>query len=83
MHKASGIEEHGIRVRKKAIFEQTDLLAYADTPYPGSRLGLRKDCKAIDAGQPVPNLMEDFVGEAPDLGAHEFGKRPWHYGPRK
>jgi len=27
-------------------------------------------------------MVEDFVGKAPDLGAHEFGKPAPHYGPR-
>ena len=83
LSKAVGIEAHGIRVRKEEIFEVTDLHAYTGEPYSPKRLTLRKGCKAIDAGQAVPNLAETFNGKAPDLGAHEFGGKPWHYGPRR
>jgi hypothetical protein len=79
----AGIETHGIRVRRSEIFETVDIDGYAQEAYSKSRLTLRKGCNAIDAGQPVPNLMEDFEGKAPDLGAHEFGRPSCHYGPRR
>ena len=81
--KVSGIEAHALRVRKEELFEVTDLKAYAAETYSPRRLTLREGCNAIDAGQSVPNLAEDFEGQAPDLGAHELGRPPWNYGPRK
>jgi pyruvate kinase len=33
---------------------------------------------AVDAGQALPNLCDDFVGAAPDLGAHELGRPEPH-----
>ncbi|MBK5294537.1 MAG: hypothetical protein JJE04_23010 [Acidobacteriia bacterium] len=38
--------------------------------------------KAVDAGQVIPTINEDFNGRAPDLGALETGKPAPHYGPR-
>jgi len=37
---------------------------------------LKEGANAIDAGTVLPNMVEDFTGKAPDLGAHEFGKPP-------
>ncbi len=37
---------------------------------------------AIDAGQVIPGLNEDFNGTAPDRGAIEHGSDRPHYGPR-
>jgi hypothetical protein len=31
----------------------------------------------------LPNLIDDFAGDAPDLGAHELGRPLPHYGPRQ
>jgi hypothetical protein len=39
---------------------------------------------AIDKAPVVlPNVNDDYEGEAPDLGAHESGKPVPHYGPRR
>jgi hypothetical protein len=37
---------------------------------------------AVDAGQPLPGINDDFSGKAPDLGAYEVGAPLPHYGPR-
>jgi hypothetical protein len=78
---AIGIEKHGVRVRKEEIFERYSV--------PGRRarvepfdLALKAGSNAIDAGAPLANIVEDFAGKAPDLGAYEFGKPLPHYGPR-
>jgi len=36
----------------------------------------------IDAGMVIPGLTDDYVGEAPDIGALEKGRPAPHYGPR-
>jgi hypothetical protein len=82
LSQAVRIERHALRVRKEELFEVPDILAYVAEPYSAKRLTLRKDCAAIDAGQPLPNLCDDFNGRAPDLGAYESGKPAPHYGPR-
>jgi outer membrane protein assembly factor BamB len=43
---------------------------------------LRGGSAAIDAGQVIRGLNEDYTGKAPDLGALECGKPSPHYGPR-
>jgi hypothetical protein len=69
-------------VRKEDIFEIQDTPAYAAEPFSANRLTLKPLCAAIDAGQSLPNLCDDFEGAAPDLGAYEFGRAVPHYGPR-
>ena len=43
---------------------------------------LKPDSVAVDAGCVLPNVNDDFTGEAPDLGALEVGLPVPHYGPR-
>ncbi|NLT50467.1 MAG: T9SS type A sorting domain-containing protein, partial [Ignavibacteria bacterium] len=46
-------------------------------------LTLKEGCNAIDAGIALNNINENFTGEAPDLGAFEFGIDVLEYGPRE
>ncbi|NLT50524.1 MAG: T9SS type A sorting domain-containing protein, partial [Ignavibacteria bacterium] len=46
-------------------------------------LTLKEGCNAIDAGIALNNINENFTGEAPDLGAFEFGIDVPEYGPRE
>lgn len=78
---ALGVEQHGVRVQKAEIFERFDLPAEKGRAEL-QILTLKPGCNAIDAGVPLPNIVEDFAGLAPDLGAHESGKPVAHYGPR-
>jgi len=79
---ATGVEKHGLRVRKEVIFEEWKIPSgVARTP--DALLTLKKDGPAVDAGSPLPNLAETFTGKAPDLGAFETGKPPIHFGPRE
>jgi len=43
---------------------------------------LRPGSKAVDKGVRLPNVNDDFTGQAPDLGALEAGKPLPVYGPR-
>jgi len=79
---AVGIEKHGVRVRKEAIFERWDIPAEPG-PVGHQHLALKAGCNAVDAGAVLPNINEEFEGEAPDLGAYEYGTPVPHYGPRK
>lgn len=79
--RAIGIERHGRRVRAREIFERFEV------PVEPGRVGflhltLKPNANAIDAGQVLPNINEDYEGAAPDLGAYEYGKALPHYGPR-
>ena len=43
---------------------------------------LRPGSPAVDAGSVLPTITDGFNGRAPDLGAYESGRPPFHYGPR-
>jgi hypothetical protein len=43
---------------------------------------LKPGSAAVDRGVVLPNVTDGFAGQAPDLGALEFGQAPPHYGPR-
>ncbi len=48
----------------------------------GFDFSLRAGSKAVDAGIELPTITDGFTGKAPDLGAFEFGRAAFHYGPR-
>ncbi len=82
---ATGREEHGVIVDYD-IFRN---VRRPDPDDPGRHyypqdfdFRLRPGSKAVDAGTPLPNINDDFSGEAPDLGAIELGAEPPVYGPR-
>ena len=52
-------------------------------PDKGLDFRLKAGSGAIDVGSVLPNVTDGFSGKAPDLGALEFGKQPFQYGPRK
>ena len=64
------------------FFEVPDILTCFAEPFPNRQLTLKPGGGAIDAGQALPNLCDDFAGKAPDFGAYEFGRPAPHYGPR-
>ncbi len=78
---AVGIEQNGVRVHRDRIFEQLEMPA-APGPTRPQVLTLKRGCSAVDAGVALPNILEQFIGKAPDLGAHELGAAPAQYGPR-
>ena len=43
---------------------------------------LKPGSAAVDKGITLPNITDDFTGQAPDLGALEVGQPPPIYGPR-
>ena len=69
-------------MKKEEIFERWNIPAEPG-PVGPRHLTLKAGCNAIDAGAVLPNINENFVGKAPDLGAYEHGKGLPHYGPRK
>lgn len=79
--KALGIEKRGVRVKKEDIFENWAAPS-AEVGSPPVNLVLKAGAVAVDAGDLVPTVNDDFAGNAPDLGALEFGRPLPHYGPR-
>ncbi len=81
----TGHELHGVELDID-IYENLDLpdaeksgVVYA---VEGHDFRLKPDGKAIDAGCILPNINDTFTGQAPDLGAWEYGQPVPHYGPR-
>jgi hypothetical protein len=82
---ATGQEAHSIEV-------DFDIFENLRPPDPAKRfdvyhamdinLKLKPGSRAVDAGIVIPTVNENFVGKAPDLGAHEVGAPPLQYGPR-
>ncbi len=75
-------EKHGIRVDMSVFGANPE---YPDPPFPERKpadLRLAPGSVAVDAGEVIPNVNDDFTGEAPDLGAYELGQPMPHYGPR-
>ncbi len=71
---AVGIEKHGVRVRKEEIFADWSIPVEPTRVEP-QHLTLKANSEAVDAGAIVPNIADDFVSEAPDLGAYEYGRQ--------
>jgi hypothetical protein len=82
----TGYEIHGVELDDN-IFENVAIPDPARRghiyPVKGYDFRLKKSAKAIDAGQILPNITDNYKGKAPDLGALESGGEAPHYGPRK
>lgn len=89
LSQASGLEEHGITVDYD-VFEDLQKPIHAlerGLPSPvyhavDLNFRLNPDGKAVDAGVVIPNVNDNFNGDAPDLGALEVGAPPVVYGAR-
>ncbi len=93
---ATGQEKHGVIV-DYSIFEDVQPPAFAAFreqhresgnwypvyPVEGVDFRLKEGSVAVDSGVRLPGVNDNFLGEAPDLGAYERGAALPHYGPRK
>ncbi len=70
---------------------QVDMEVFASTvefpnaPFPAREtpdLRIAEGSAAVDRGEVLANLNDNYAGSAPDLGAYEAGASPPHYGPR-
>lgn len=82
---ATGQDTHSIEIGYDA-FENLSPASYED-PTRVFDVGtlnfkLKAGGAAIDKGVSLPNINEDRIGGAPDLGALELGAPAPHYGPR-
>jgi len=78
----AGHEAHGVMVDYDA-FEQASPPKRGVTTSPDQwDLRLRPRSAAVDRGCVLPNVNDGHTGTAPDLGCHELGSDPPHYGPR-
>ena len=82
---ATGQEQHGVEID----FDIFERMTPSDPStrhavYHANELNfrLKPNSKAVDAGDVIPTVNDDYTGQAPDLGALEVGQDPPHYGPR-
>ena len=83
--KATGQDGHSIlvdydifmNVAQRDPTDLTKLYKFDDMDFR-----LRPKAVAVDVGLVLPNINEDFTGQAPDLGALEVGQPMPVYGPR-
>lgn len=70
-------EKHGVRgepvYAKNAGFDPETLTG---------RFQLAPESPGANAGQPIPNFSGEYLGPAPDIGAHQRGAPPIQYGVR-
>jgi len=78
---ASGREVHAVEM-PLSCFEALDIPGPPPAVIPPHLVILAEGCIGIDYGEVLPNINDDYIGDAPDLGAHERGAPPLHYGPR-
>ena len=81
--KATGLEEHGV-LTDYDIFVKAVPPEKGSTYEPGDyNLLLKNNANVVDAGVAMPQITENLIGKAPDLGCYELGQKPPHYGPRQ
>jgi hypothetical protein len=79
---AVGIYPNGLELAQSAIFESWSPSGGLPEYDHAARYTLASGTNAaVDAGEVIPNLS-DWHGSTPDLGAHQRGATPLHYGPR-
>ncbi len=83
---ATGQDKHSILVDYD-IFERVHPPVYPDEitkifSADDMDFRIKPNAAAVDAACILPNVNDDFTGEAPDMGALETGLPVPHYGPR-
>ncbi len=79
---ATGLQKHGIRIRKETCFAELDIPSQPPASMPKQFMTLNSTCNAVDAGIVLAGINSEFTGSAPDLGAYEYGAPMPQYGPR-
>ncbi|QDS96913.1 right-handed parallel beta-helix repeat-containing protein [Adhaeretor mobilis] len=75
------VEPHGIQI-DMSVFNKVEF-PYPPLPgRPAPDLRPRAASAVVDAGVRLPNINDDYLGDAPDIGAYEAGRDLPHYGPR-
>ncbi len=78
----TGQAMNSIQVNKNTCFETFNIPNPPPATIPFQFMTLNSDCNAVNAGIELANINEGYLGNAPDLGAYEYGKELPHYGPR-
>jgi len=80
---ATGFEKNGLLIDYDAFKNGEPPVEGATYSVESFDFALVAASKAVDAARVLANVNDDFAGNAPDLGALEYGAVPEHYGPRK
>lgn len=83
LQKDSPYEHHGVLLRQPVFQEPMRIpKQFADFMPPPVSVRLDPASNAVDAGVRLPNINDEFTGNAPDLGALEHGRPEPQYGVR-
>lgn len=84
--------QQSLPLERNSVEVDYDIFVSLAPPAPGKRyavyhamdlnFALRPGSAAVDAGERIPTINDDYAGNGPDLGALELGKPAPHYGPR-
>ncbi len=79
----SEVEKQGIeRITMEDVFNRVD---FPNPPVPEREvpdLRPNSNSRVVDAAVYIPNINDNYSGNAPDCGAYEAGQELPHYGPR-
>ncbi|MGJ8662518.1 MAG: right-handed parallel beta-helix repeat-containing protein [Marinicella sp.] len=81
-YKLTGHEQHAVQIDHNTCFSMFNIPSPPPVPVAFQHLTLDPNCPAVDAGLALANINDHHAINAPDLGAHEIGQAPPHYGPR-
>ncbi len=85
----TGFETHGLTFQDYSIFQKADEPTHGDSNQdplvdPSTvNLELSENAPMIDKGIAIPNVTDQYKGDAPDMGAFESGMERPHFGPRR
>jgi len=79
----AGHEAHGVIVDYDTFVEARPPKRGVSNRPSQWDLSLTSAAAAVDRGCVLPNVNDGYKGAAPDLGCHESGSAPPHYGPRR
>src|SRR5262245_5603119 len=83
LRRKSPYEKHGRILRGPVFLEQMTVPSkFASFMPPPPSVMLHSESNAVDSGIRLPNINDDYTGEAPDLGALERSHESPHYGVR-
>jgi hypothetical protein len=78
----SGLENSGVEIDRSVCFPTLSVPGEPPTSVPAQHLVPTSGCTAVNAGDRIPNINQNYQGSGPDMGAYERGAELPTYGPR-
>lgn len=78
----SQLQVYGLHLSKTDCFETLKMEGPSPKSVPPQVLTLKSSCSAIDAGDFLANVNDEYAGARPDIGAYEWGQPEPLFGPR-